>query len=395
MAVVGTGLLSFYNTMIRVDTPVRRTIDGQSILTPDVQILDQTAPLPVYSRKIAMSFGGMGPATTACFYGFPDIFGGGSGRHCSDDAGLWRPAVLPTGGNFFARVGAIEGEPGPYNPLQYMRMMVDTGSQSSIITPAMAANLNLDPASPDFTVDICGIGGLTQGVPGFYVDYIKINASGGAMEFSQVPFVVVDVPSPDGGEFDGMLGMNFFWNRNVIFEPSLSLAASCMCPIPCRLPTATSTATSMSIRPTWPSSVPAAAVPDKRCGLTAPWPTPTATAMSIRPTSAFSSDALAARTSRPIRTVGVNEMIRTTLAMIWLLSVGVVFGQESEPVGVHQQEYEAHRNDAVRLGQKSIGDFDVSVSPLKILAGPTDTARPTSVIFGYLPYWERDRRPPI
>jgi hypothetical protein len=225
IAVIGTGLLSFYNTVIRVDTPVRRIIGGEPVLSPDVQMLAPSAPLPVFSRKIAMSFSGMGPATTACYYGFPDIFGGGDIDVIAPTMLALAAASVPTGGNFFSRVGAIEGEPSPLNPLQYMRMMVDTGAQSSILTPGMAANLNLDPAFPDFTVDVCGIGGLTTGVPGFYVDYIKINASGGAMQFAQVPFVVVDIPSPDGGEFDGVLGMNFFWNRNVIFDPSLSLSS--------------------------------------------------------------------------------------------------------------------------------------------------------------------------
>ena len=49
-----------------------------------------------------------------------------------------------------------------------------------------------------------------------------MNASGGALQFSRAPFIVLDLPSPEGGSLDGILGMNFFWNRNVIFEPSLT-----------------------------------------------------------------------------------------------------------------------------------------------------------------------------
>jgi hypothetical protein len=45
------------------------------------------------------------------------------------------------------------------------------------------------------------------------------------MEFSHAPFVVFDLASPEGGTLDGVLGMNFFWNRNVIFEPSLVLSS--------------------------------------------------------------------------------------------------------------------------------------------------------------------------
>lgn len=218
-AIVSTSLLSFYNTIIRVDAPVHRTVGGDVLLSPDLEILSTSTSLPTYPRKIAMTFGGMAPVTTSAFFGF-DV---GTGME------IWAPTMLaafagtiPTGGGFFATIGAIEGEPGPTNPLQDMRVLVDTGSQTSIITPAMAANLNLDLNNPDFTVDACGVGGLVTGIPGFYVDYIKMNASGGALEFSQAPFVVVDLTSPDGGSMDGVLGMNFFWNRNIIFQPSLS-----------------------------------------------------------------------------------------------------------------------------------------------------------------------------
>ena len=88
----------------------------------------------------------------------------------------------------------------------------------------MAANRSL-PLTPDFYVDVCGLGGLVEDVEGFYIDYVKINARGGALEFSNAPFVIIDLPSPEGGVLDGVLGMNFFWNRNVIFDPSLTLSS--------------------------------------------------------------------------------------------------------------------------------------------------------------------------
>ena len=108
------------------------------------------------------------------------------------------------------------------NAVQPMKVMVDTGAQTSIITPAMAANLSL-PLDGDFTVNVCGVGGLEPNVPGYYVDYVKINALGGALEFSNAPFVMIDLPIQDasGNFLDGVLGMNFFWNRNVIFAPNL------------------------------------------------------------------------------------------------------------------------------------------------------------------------------
>jgi len=220
--VIGNDFVGFFTTSIRVDQPRRVTLDEQTYASPDVLILPQgSASIPVYPRKISMSGSGYGGlATTSSFY--PDILINPLGPNQP-----WLPTVLsggdgsiPLGGGFFGQMGVLQGTPSPTNPLQTMRVMIDTGAQTCIMTPAMAANLSL-PATPDFTLDVQGIGGVTT-ADGYYVDYVKLNAFGGALEFSHVPFVVIDVSSPDGGTMDGILGMSLFWNRNVVFEPSLT-----------------------------------------------------------------------------------------------------------------------------------------------------------------------------
>lgn len=220
-AVAGLPMIAFYNSIMRVDTPRQATVDGVTYRGPDVELRDPFDPLPVYARKIPMEFGGLAPATTANYYLLPDPF----------DPDTFEEPLIPTllstipgspplGGAFFATLLVIEGERGPTNPVQEMRVLVDTGAQSSIMSEAMAASLSL-PFEPDFLVDVCGVGGLVSGVEGYYVDYVKLNARGGALEFSRAPFVVFDLPAVEGTALDGVLGMNFFWNRNVIFEPSL------------------------------------------------------------------------------------------------------------------------------------------------------------------------------
>jgi len=219
-AVVGTPFLAFYNSVIRVDSPVRVIYDGRAFLSPSVQIQSQSAPLPSFPRRFAMEYGGLSPVTTASF--FPD-FEDLETPFLPTMLSL-TPASFPFGAVFFANVLLREGPSSPDNPLTSARIMVDTGAQSSIISPATAANLNL-PIEPDFLVDACGVGGLVENIPGYYVDYVKINALGGALEFSRAPFIVLDLQSPEGGPLDGILGMNFFWDRNVIFEPSLTLSS--------------------------------------------------------------------------------------------------------------------------------------------------------------------------
>lgn len=217
-ALMGTPFLSFFSAVIRNDSPRRVTVDDETFIGPDIQILQPSDPcIPVYPRSISIEFGGPLPVTSSRY--FPD-------------AGLETPELPtllsfmadfpPWGGAFFEDIGVLEGEPGPTNPMQTIRVLVDTGAQSSIISEDVASNLNL-PAEPDFTVDVCGVGGIVEDVPGYYVDYVKINALGGALEFSNAPFVVMNLTSPeDFGPLDGVLGTNFFWNRNIVFAPSLT-----------------------------------------------------------------------------------------------------------------------------------------------------------------------------
>ncbi len=214
-AVVGMPMMAFFNSHIRVDMPRIVTVDGITYQSPDVQLLHPFDSLPFYEHLISIELGGLAPfVTTANYYPdfldletpiFPTLMSAG-------------PGLIPFGGLFYADVFVREGDPDPDNPVQPMRMLVDTGAQSSIMSPHVAANLSL-PFEPDFEVDVCGVGGLVSGVPGYWIDFVKINATGGALEYSKAPFVILDLASPEGGSLDGVLGMNFFWNRNIIVEP--------------------------------------------------------------------------------------------------------------------------------------------------------------------------------
>lgn len=213
-AVVGMPFMAFYNSIIRVDTPQTVVVGGVTYTGPDVQIQDPIDPLPAFSHRISMEFGGWSAfVTTANYYTFPPEIIPMFPTLLSAF-----PGSLPLGGAFFATLHLREGDSS--NPFVSLRMLVDTGAQSSIISPGAVADLSL-PFDPDFTVSVCGVGGLVDDVPGFYVDYAKLSAQGGALEFSQAPFVVLDLPSPELGALDGILGMNFFWNRNVGFEPAI------------------------------------------------------------------------------------------------------------------------------------------------------------------------------
>ena len=60
---------------------------------------------------------------------------------------------IPTGANFYTELSVAHGEIGPLNPVQTMRVILDTGAQGSTISSNMAARLNL-PLEPDFTAEV-------------------------------------------------------------------------------------------------------------------------------------------------------------------------------------------------------------------------------------------------
>lgn len=220
--VIGMPLMAFYNTIIRVDTPRRVEVNGRRFAGPEVVIQDPLDPLPVFGHFMSMRLeSAFGPtvATTANYYILFDPEAPFMPTLLSIGAGL-----IPTGGLYFTTIKLLEGEPGPINTALAVNVMVDTGAQSSIISSGVAAQLSL-PLEPDFTVTVCGVGGLVEGVPGYYIDFVRIDALGGALDFSRAPFVVLDLPAPSGGVLEGILGMNFFWNRNIIFQPSLAGSA--------------------------------------------------------------------------------------------------------------------------------------------------------------------------
>ena len=215
--VVGNPFIAFHTAVIRNDQNQTILYNGNFYSSPDVQIYNPGNPqIPTFSKKISLSFSGY--ATTANYYNISDPF-----SYVPEFPTMLTmfDGFLPLGGAFITTIYAVEGEPGPTNPIQEMTVLVDTGAQSSIISPGMVADLSL-PIEPDFTVDVCGVGGLETDIPGYYVDYVKINALGGALEFSNAPFAVLDLTLSDGTPIDGVLGMNFFWNRNIIFEPNPS-----------------------------------------------------------------------------------------------------------------------------------------------------------------------------
>jgi predicted aspartyl protease len=98
------------------------------------------------------------------------------------------------------------------------RFLLDTGAQVSVVGSRVAARLGLNPADPNFEVEIQGVTGDTIMAPGFYIDSIDIPALGEWLSFTNIPVVLLDVASPEGGTVDGIIGMNLFVSLNFVLR---------------------------------------------------------------------------------------------------------------------------------------------------------------------------------
>jgi predicted aspartyl protease len=98
------------------------------------------------------------------------------------------------------------------------RFLFDTGAEVTVIGSRIAARLDFDPQDPNFEVVIQGVTGDTITVPGFYVDEIQIPALGDWLSATNVPVILLDVFSPEGGTLDGIIGMNLFTELNFVFK---------------------------------------------------------------------------------------------------------------------------------------------------------------------------------
>jgi hypothetical protein len=209
---VGTPLLSFFTTVISQSEPQSKVIRGNVFQGPDVRFEDMATPISGYAHQIVLEVGGTIPVTTASYY--PDTLD----LETPDTPTMLTlsPFTVPTGAAFFLNTQLIADN----GPTVAVRGMLSTASPFTIAHSSVAADLEL-PLNPDFTIDICDITGLTTSLPGYIVSTVRIPSLGGAIELKDVPIVVADLASPEGGPLEVAIGTNLFWNRDIVIRPSL------------------------------------------------------------------------------------------------------------------------------------------------------------------------------
>jgi predicted aspartyl protease len=203
---IGSPMSVYFTAAFNNETVIRRTVGATDYNSPYIHIYQQDDPcIPIYANMIPLELRPLGATSVQYIPGLTGDF----------DFEPTSPSVII--GNqsqsvFF--VASVDLYNGTHSAIDKTRFMLDTGAQVSVVGSRVAARLALNPAHPDFEVEIQGVTGETSTVPGFYIDAIDIPALGEWLSFTNIPVVLLDVPSPEGGTLDGIIGMNLFTDLN-------------------------------------------------------------------------------------------------------------------------------------------------------------------------------------
>lgn len=208
---IGSPLSVYFTTEFRVDQQITMTHNGEDFNSPDIHFYKDGDPrIPNYSNIIPLELRPLGgvnvqyiptlnPETLEFEPSSPSVIVGNLSQSI-----------------FF--VHSVDFYEGDESAIDKDRFMFDTGAQITVVGSRIAARLRLDQDYPDFEVEIQGITGDIIIAPGFYIDSLEIPALGEWLICTNVPVVLLDVYSPEGGTIDGIIGMNLFTKFNFVLR---------------------------------------------------------------------------------------------------------------------------------------------------------------------------------
>jgi hypothetical protein len=234
---IGAPFLYFYPAYIRNSEPVEASVLGNAISSPSITFYDNPLDpsIPVLPHKIFLETRPTGGSAVGYVFSFDGL------------PSLPSTIIGASAGSLFFTASSMTFKEG--SNTSSGKMVVDTGAQATLISEIAAAELGLDLVTPDFEVEVKGIVD-TVIAPGFYLDSASIPAGGGPVSWTNIPVVVLNVDSPEGGTLYGIFGSNLTASRDLVFNgaaspPYLGLTLPIVSPV-IRI---------MAIRPTGPGAV--------------------------------------------------------------------------------------------------------------------------------------------
>ena len=211
--VVGSPLSVYFVTAINNDRPVTVVYDNNEYTGPDIQFYDHyDADIPEYGNSIPLNLLPTGSVDVQYIMDYEALI--------SDFSIIpGTPSVIIGNSSqslFF--INSVDLYDGELSAQDKTRFMLDTGAQITVIGSGIASRLGLDPDQPEFEVDVQDVTGEITICPGFFIDTLDIPALGDWLSYANVPVVMLDVGSPEGGYLEGIIGMNLFVEFNLVLR---------------------------------------------------------------------------------------------------------------------------------------------------------------------------------
>lgn len=218
--IVGLPMAAHHAIHIKNSEPQIFQLNQRTVRTPQVDFIDLgTGREQGILRRTDLKI-----RPGASFIGGPlyiqnlDILGGNFDFHENPLS----PTIIENGA-VFVDVDMTDGT----NSLEDKELLFDTGADLTVVSELTAARLGFDPVldKPDFVLEVEGSGGVSSGIPGFYLDELNIDTVGGSFTMQNVPIAVLDVTNPNdpGNTIDGILGMHLFTGRDLVIDANPSI----------------------------------------------------------------------------------------------------------------------------------------------------------------------------
>ncbi|MBL7215977.1 MAG: aspartyl protease family protein [Phycisphaerae bacterium] len=217
---IGTPMSVFYDTRLDVEHPVTATHNGTDYTAPRITFYEKDTSAPGYDNYIPLELKPLGSISVQYItYGFDlEDFLANFPNIELDYSPLTPSIIIGTSSQSLFFIHGLDLTEGSQTAQDKNRFMLDTGAQVTVIGTRIAARLKLNPDNKDFEVEIEGVTGDSIMAPGFFVDSLNIPAMGQWLEFTNVPVVLLDISSPEGGKLDGIIGMNLFTEYNLMLR---------------------------------------------------------------------------------------------------------------------------------------------------------------------------------
>jgi hypothetical protein len=209
--VIGTPVSVYFVTAISNEHQISVIYDGNNYTSPDIKFYDHfDSRIPDYANRVPLN---LIPAGAADVQYFPDldgiidfVFQPGS------------PSIIGSLLQSLFFVNSVDISQGTHSAIDRDRFMLDTGAQITVVGTNVGSRLGLNPNDPDFEVEVQDVTGYISIEPGFYIDSLEIPVLGEWLRFTNVPVVMLDIGSPEGGYLDGIIGMNLFTEFNLVLR---------------------------------------------------------------------------------------------------------------------------------------------------------------------------------